>query len=1328
MSGELSLSQIRYSTTNNDDLVIGDATNGPAHTSKYIVFQTDDVPGFYGHPHIKCFWDAGDSLWHLAFSEDGIVASEFARLASNNTFTANNFFYGSSAIIGTDSLDTLVVNSSSTFNGPTTFNDSVAINGDIAISSDNIVLNSLNVDIKDKLLALNHLGSAGSGYSSGIGIEEAGGLTGWVKTSSDRLGWVFKAPATSGESTFVFDSADQSYGFPDKSGTVALLSDLISNRITIVNQEYYTFLSTAYPYDVPHIQLFAAGGTTPYTWSIVAGDDTTWLAASVTGDVITGAIPAPGTYTVKVQCIDPNAVSDVKILKLEVSNAAATSGGGGTGGPTPPPALVISNQDLYSYSTDVDPSGTPYAVAIDLSATGGVPPYSWSVIGTNDTITSPAISVVSGVSKLTGTLAAWDTIYSAEVEVTDSLNTPLSKIISATVVDSTQPASIISFTGRPTATAGSGSGTGGGGSVSTFSVVAGTSITLKWSYSGTISSAVLTRSVGGAMDQGNVATASSGQIVLSDAEAPTATTVYTLTVNGTVIKTVTVTMNSIQLRVFSTKSYFTAGGSTSTVFAALASATGSVGIYANTVSGSPITTLTLSTGDTYTPGGAVAALFNDSTWKEFDGSKYVAAKAASGLTVLRGLSSTIDDYKVLGYIHGAEAAPTTVSATTNYIFVYNEGTATETRANIYIRSYANTAPIIGQVSQTPPRTVPTNPTGNIVLNGVPTYTGNLTVPNFPIQTFDAPLLTELPATYATGAGTGFHQFACYPTPIYDSPKGSVVMREGSETGPILGTLWADNVFQPLTGYTVPTTSKEFYFILTDNSARTNVAHWTFTVTTTAIPNITQFTVDHSTINVVNAVYDFPEISFTCQWANGGTGVLYANNVSIRTGIVTSATPFTITSPTTNTVYKLVITGTGGNQVTSVNLPVSVVFSTQTANISNLIVNPPAYLVTRINSNDNPLSITESSATLTAKASFTSGTCAYLVDSSNESGALLNNINKQIATNATGGSPWDTKLTATVSGVGISSAVATTTSTEVYKADFNAATSALVIDGVTVMNRDMTLSGFWRNVDPFMPWGTQGSDPSFTIWASPGTSYLPGNRTAIASGTLGSFSRALPALISDATTTYVAQVTASFNAYPDGIQTFGGVYRPSTNPLTAYNNQTVVSAPITTVVSTIYSARPTTSSSSGTGFVVSLSNAYDSLGKENTLSTVAAYKNQSRTAIFQGFASHIVPEYSPSLSAGGTIIIRGTLISSFDGSIVITVAVSGQADIVFTYDNSDQTTLRLEVPIAKTLNVSSAVITGVVIGPSFVGVPSTWVASLQISDILYVDSPGESYIA
>ncbi len=107
MSGELTLNQFRYTTTNNRDFVIGD----PSDTNeqpRYMVFQVNSTPGYANNPHIKAE-KVGDN-WQISISEDGATPLNFAFIDRENYFTYPNHFQA-----------------------PTTFTSDVEINANLTV-------------------------------------------------------------------------------------------------------------------------------------------------------------------------------------------------------------------------------------------------------------------------------------------------------------------------------------------------------------------------------------------------------------------------------------------------------------------------------------------------------------------------------------------------------------------------------------------------------------------------------------------------------------------------------------------------------------------------------------------------------------------------------------------------------------------------------------------------------------------------------------------------------------------------------------------------------------------------------------------------------------------------------------------------------------------------------------------------------------------------------------------------------------------------------------------------------------------------------------------
>lgn len=151
--------------------------------------------------------------------------------------------------------------------------------------------------------------------------------------------------------------------------------------------------------------LTAAGGKTPYSWSLSAGTLPTGLSLNSSG-MISGTLSATGTFTFTVKVTDAATASATKSLSIIVSSGAAS--------------LSIATSSLSDGT-----AGTAYSQT--LAAAGGTAPYSWSHNGT----LPPGIAVSSG-GAVTGTPTAAGT-YSFAVVAVDSKAATATKSLSINI-------------------------------------------------------------------------------------------------------------------------------------------------------------------------------------------------------------------------------------------------------------------------------------------------------------------------------------------------------------------------------------------------------------------------------------------------------------------------------------------------------------------------------------------------------------------------------------------------------------------------------------------------------------------------------------------------------------------------------------------------------------------------------------------------------------------------------------------------------------------------------------------------------------------------------
>lgn len=101
--------------------------------------------------------------------------------------------------------------------------------GDVSIETSGLLLfGSSGTSFIDKVINLNYAGAAASGTNSGISIFEGGAATGYFHTNGAGTGWDLKATATAGIASFINNAASFTYTLPGATGTLALISDIVS--------------------------------------------------------------------------------------------------------------------------------------------------------------------------------------------------------------------------------------------------------------------------------------------------------------------------------------------------------------------------------------------------------------------------------------------------------------------------------------------------------------------------------------------------------------------------------------------------------------------------------------------------------------------------------------------------------------------------------------------------------------------------------------------------------------------------------------------------------------------------------------------------------------------------------------------------------------------------------------------------------------------------------------------------------------------------------------------------------------------------------------------
>lgn len=158
--------------------------------------------------------------------------------------------------------------------------------------------------------------------------------------------------------------------------------------------------------------LVATGGFPAYTWQLVAGALPGGISLNSTTGTLAGTPIAPGSFQFTVQVTDSRSQTAQKTLTLIVSDPAAP----------PVPPVEISTSNLPGATQGV-------GFAQQLSATGGKPPYTW-------TVTAGALpgglTLASATGIISGTPAAAGS-FAFTVTATDSESRTGSKALSIKV-------------------------------------------------------------------------------------------------------------------------------------------------------------------------------------------------------------------------------------------------------------------------------------------------------------------------------------------------------------------------------------------------------------------------------------------------------------------------------------------------------------------------------------------------------------------------------------------------------------------------------------------------------------------------------------------------------------------------------------------------------------------------------------------------------------------------------------------------------------------------------------------------------------------------------
>jgi len=253
----------------------------------------------------------------------------------------------------------------------------------------------------------------GSAYSQTLAAT--GGMTpyAWSITSGSlpaglsmnaSTGAITGTPTTAGTSTFTVQVQDGNSATANKNLSIVVSAQPSISTSSLPGSD----IGSAYSQN-----LTATGGITPYTWSISSGSLPSGLSMNASTGAITGIPTTAGTSTFTVQVQDGNSATANKNLSIVVSAQ-----------------LSISMSSLPG--SDI---GNAYSQ--NLTATGGMTPYTWSISSGS---LSAGLSLNASTGAITGTpTTAGTSTFTVQVRDSNSAtaNKNLSIVVSAQLSIST---------------------------------------------------------------------------------------------------------------------------------------------------------------------------------------------------------------------------------------------------------------------------------------------------------------------------------------------------------------------------------------------------------------------------------------------------------------------------------------------------------------------------------------------------------------------------------------------------------------------------------------------------------------------------------------------------------------------------------------------------------------------------------------------------------------------------------------------------------------------------------------------------------------------------
>ena len=257
-------------------------------------------------------------------------------------------------------------------------------------------------------------GQAGGGPQASLTIDTAGNLYGTTyQDGASRYGSVFELMPSNCGWTYadLYDFTSDGDGAQPVSNVILAANGNLYGTALAAGEYGYGVIfeitpllitTSSLPLGIVNspysATLSATGGLPPYTWSVISGSLPSGLTLDANRGVISGTPTTAGTSNFTVQVSDSESPPATASTPLSITIQA--------------PLLITTN------SLPPGTLNSPYSAT--LSATGGLPPYTWSVIsGTlpNGLTLNTNSGVISGTPASTGT-------FNFKAQVSDSASPP----------------------------------------------------------------------------------------------------------------------------------------------------------------------------------------------------------------------------------------------------------------------------------------------------------------------------------------------------------------------------------------------------------------------------------------------------------------------------------------------------------------------------------------------------------------------------------------------------------------------------------------------------------------------------------------------------------------------------------------------------------------------------------------------------------------------------------------------------------------------------------------------------------------------------------------